>query len=376
MSTDYDLVIIGAGIHGVAVADEAVRRGQRVLVLEQFDRPAQGTSSKSSKLIHGGLRYLETFELKLVYECLSERRRLIRKYPDLVRLQKFHIPVYRSTTRSSLIIRIGLSLYAALAGFRSDNLFRKLKREEWAGLDGLETRGLLAVYQYFDAQTDDAALTTRILQEAATGGAEVQMNAELTRCQRQDSQLDIEYQCEGSTHQVTTRWLINAAGPWVNQVAALCQPQPKTLEVDLVQGAHIELPGELKQGGYYMEAPQDQRAVFALPWKGHLLVGTTETVFEGDPANSAATEEEVDYLLAVYNHHFPEARKTRDDLITTWAGLRVLPRSDGSPFSRSRETILLPDEANDPRIYSIYGGKLTSHHAVAVRLMDMLESRL
>lgn len=373
MPIEYDLVVIGAGIHGVAVADEAVRRGKRVLVLEQFDRPARGTSSKSSKLIHGGLRYLETFELKLVYECLSERRRLIRKYPDLVRLQKFYIPVYGSTTRSRWIIRIGLSLYAALAGFRSDNLFRKLKRSEWAELDGLETKDLVDVFQYFDAQTDDEALTARILEEAQADGADVRMDAELTVCRREDAQLDLEYQSEGQTHRVTTRWLINAAGPWVNRVAERCQPNPRMLPVDLVQGAHIELPGELTRGGYYMEAPQDQRAVFALPWKGHLMVGTTETMFEGDPAQCAATDTEIDYLLEVYNHYFPDERKTRDDLITTWAGLRVLPRSDGSPFSRSRETILLPDNPNDPRIYSIYGGKLTSHHATAVRLMGLID---
>ena len=372
MSECYDLVVIGAGIHGAGVAHEAARRGKRVLVLEQFDRPARGTSSKSSKLIHGGLRYLESFQFHLVYECLRERRRLLKQYPDLVHLQKFHIPIYRETTRSGCMIRIGLSLYAALAGFRQDNRFRKLPKSEWPGLDGLETGGLMAVYQYFDAQTDDALLTERVLDAS---GAPVLYGATLERCERAGGALNVEYSVAGRREQVRARWLINAAGPWVNQVAKRCHPLPAMLEVDLVQGAHIELPGALAQGCYYMEAPKDRRAVFAMPWKGHTLVGTTETLFEGDPSACRATDAEIDYLLEVYNHYFPMAKRSAGDVLDVWAGLRVLPQSDGTPFGRSRDTFLIPDSAEHPMIYGVYGGKLTSHHATAVKLLDLLEAQ-
>lgn len=365
----YDIVVVGAGIQGVAVADEAGRRGKRVLVLEQFDQPAQGTSSKSSKLIHGGLRYLESFQFRLVYECLSERSRLLRKYPDLVRLQKFYIPIYKDTSRSGLMIRLGLSLYAGLAGFRKDNRFRKLSRAEWGGLDGLSSEGLHAVYQYYDAQTDDALLTRRVLEES---GADVCYQAVLESCRREDGRLLVDYSSDGQLRQVAARWLVNAAGPWVNHVADRCHPQPDKLEVDLVQGAHIELPGQLSQGCYYMEAPQDRRAVFAIPWRGHIMIGTTETIFDGNPSDCCATNQEIDYLLEVYNHYFPNRRMALDDVITSWAGLRVLPRTESSPFGRSRDTFLVPDDANDPMVYAIYGGKLTSHHATAVKLLDQL----
>ena len=367
---DFDLVVIGAGIHGTALAAEAGHRGSRVLVLERFAKPGMGTSSRSSKLIHGGLRYLESLELHLVYECLAERRRLLQRYPDLVKLREFFIPVYAGTRRSRLTLRAGLSLYALLGGLHRHNRFRSLHRREWADLDGLDTRGLLAVYRYFDAQTDDARLTERLAAEATATGSQCLFNTEFLGCEPGDGGLTVSYRHPGGDSRITTRYLVNAAGPWVNEVAGRCHPAGKTLDIDLVQGAHIELPGELQRGVYYLESPSDRRAVFAMPWHGHVLVGTTETMYTGDPALCSPQAQEIEYLLAVYNHYF--GARNRDDIIAAWAGLRVLPRSPGQPFHRSRETVLLPNRPRAPDVISLYGGKLTNHHATACKVLKML----
>src|SRR6185436_2703518 len=171
---NYDLLIIGAGIHVVGVAQAAAAAGYSVLVLEKTALAA-GTSSKSSKLIHGGLRYLETGQLRLVRESLREREILLRVAPELVHLVPFYIPVYRRTRRRPWQITVGLSLYAALGGFTSANRFARLARDEWAALDGLETRALQAVFRYHDAQTDDAALTRAVMRSAQSLGAELKM---------------------------------------------------------------------------------------------------------------------------------------------------------------------------------------------------------
>lgn len=372
-SKRYDMIIIGGGIHGAAVARQAVERGLEVLLLEQFDEPAPATSRRSSKLIHGGLRYLESFSFGLVRECLLDRRRLLQDYSELVSMQKFYIPIYQSTSRSRLELRAGLSLYGVLGGLDQYSRFHTVPKSQWHTLDGIKQEGLLAVFQYWDGQTDDQKLTARLLEETEQQGACIQFGAEFLHCQQHEDQLSIRYQVGEEQHQVNSRYLINASGPWVNQVLAKCSPAPPTLPVDLVQGTHLELPGQLDQGIYYLEAPQDQRAIFAMPWYDRILFGTTEKVYTGDPAKVAASQEEIDYLLQVYNHYFADKPLQQDDIITAWAGLRVLPASDENPFGRSRDTILKGNREQQPNIISIYGGKLTSHYSTAIKVLKYIQ---
>lgn len=370
---DADIIIVGAGIHGAAIGREACRRGFKVILLEQFDGPAQGTSSRSSKLIHGGLRYLESLELNLVYECLSDRRRLLEHYPDLVKLQRFYIPIYTSTSRSPFMIRLGLSLYALLGGLKNTNRFHKVNKQEWQSLDGLSTDNLVEVFQYHDAQTNDAELTARLIEDGISDGLQVLFNAEFQSCEYTDKFVTVHLN-HTNYSSVTARYLINAAGPWVNHIIRNCQPAFKPIAIDLVQGSHIEIPGKLAQGMYYLEAPQDQRAVFVMPWQGHILVGTTETIYTGEPADCAPTVDEINYLLDVFNHYFKQTNSKirQTDIINSWAGLRVLPKSNDNPFKRTRETIFLPNRKADPNIFSIYGGKLTSHYSTATKLLKLL----
>ena len=369
----YDVVVIGAGIHGAGIAQAAAARGHSVLLLEQHS-PAFGTSSRSSKLIHGGLRYLESGQLALVRECLRERELLLKLAPELVRLVPFYIPVYRHTTRRPWQIRAGLSLYALLGGLGEHVRFIQVPRAQWDELDGLATQDLQAVYRYFDAQTDDAALTRAVLQSAQTLGATVEMPAEFLGATVLTQDCSVRYAHQNRTHEILTRVLINAAGPWVNDVLKKVTPKPFIPVVDLVQGAHIIVEGTTRRGIYYVEAPRDRRAVFVMPWQGRTLIGTTETHYDGDPAAVHALPQEIDYLLETYEHYFPQPRAAK--LHESFAGLRVLPRADGSAFHRPRDTLLLCDNNTQPHLVSVVGGKLTAYRATAEKLLKLISPAL
>jgi glycerol-3-phosphate dehydrogenase len=368
---EYDLTVIGAGIHGAGVAQAAAAAGYSTLVLEQYQRPGMATSSSSSKLIHGGLRYLESAQIGLVWECLRERRRLLQNAPHLVKLVPFLIPVYEQTHRGPFMIRAGLSLYAMLGG----KSFHTLPRSEWSLLDGLKTSGLKQVFRYYDAQTDDQALTAAVLQSSIELGARAELGCEFMGATMQADGYELQYSRQGMVQTATTRVLINATGPWVNTTLQKIHPAPSQLDIDLVQGSHILLPGSLKQGVYYIEAPQDRRAVLVMPWDDGIMIGTTETGYSGDPAGVTPTQQDIDYLLQVYNHYF-EAATDSSMITSSFAGLRVLQRDDSHIFHRSRETILHRDRKQSPGLLSIYGGKLSSYRATGEKVVRKMARML
>lgn len=372
----YDALVIGAGIHGAGVARALADRGHAVLVVEQHG-VASGTSSRSSKLIHGGLRYLESGQFALVRECLRERAWLLRHFPDLVRLVPFHIPIYRHTRRRPAQIAVGLSLYALLTGFDRAARFRRIPRHQWGCLDGLDTHALDAVYQYWDAQTDDAALTRAVLAAAQARGADLWLPAELQRAEREGDVWRVQLRVAGGESVCRARVVVNAAGPWVNRVLERLSPRPTALAVDLVQGTHIVVRGEIRGGIYYVEAPQDGRAVFVMPWQGRTLIGTTENLYSGDPAAVRPLDQEKTYLLEVAARYFPRlAGLGANDILASFAGLRVLPHSGGSAFSRPRDTLLHVDHPGRPHVVTIYGGKLTAQRATAERVARLLAGTL
>ncbi len=364
---DWDVIVIGGGIHGAGVFQAAAAAGHRVLLLER-GHFACGTSSRSSKLIHGGLRYLESFELRLVRESLRERALLLANAPDLVRLVPFHVPVYGSTTRPPWKLRAGLSLYALLGGLGDAARFGELDRARWDDLDGLDTRDLRAVFRYFDGQTDDALLTRAVVASGVALGGEALERAEVLAARRAGATWQVEWRAGDRARSASAATLVNAAGPWIDALRPRITPTPPGPAVDLVAGSHIELEGSLERGIYYVEAT-DRRAVFAMPWGARTLVGTTELVYEGDPARVAPTPGEVEYLRATFTRHFP---RRPAQVVAAWAGLRVLPRAEGAAFSRSRETQLVTDDPEVPRLVAIYGGKLTGYRATAERVLRLL----
>ena len=370
----YDVVVIGAGIHGAGVAQAVAAAGHSVLVLEQYDEVATGSSSRSSKLIHGGLRYLETGQFQLVRECLEEREILLRTAPHLVKLVPFHIPVYRETRRRPWKVALGLGIYSIMSRKR----FHRIAATDWAGLDGLRTDHLDAVFSYYDAQTDDARLTRAVLASARELGASLITSAAFVDARITADAVTVGYSKSDAAQTVTASVLINAAGPWVNQVLdgitdRFAQKAEK-LDIDLVQGSHIIVPGTVAHP-YYLEAPQDGRAVFVMPWKRAIMIGTTENHYQGDPARVEPLAAEINYLLEIYNFYFNNALTNRD-VIEAFAGLRVLPGGSGEAFNKSRDTMFLEDDPEHPRLLSIYGGKLTSYRAAAEKVLASIAKTL
>jgi glycerol-3-phosphate dehydrogenase len=373
---EYDVIIIGGGIHGAGVLQAAAAAGHKALLIER-QALASGTSSRSSKLIHGGLRYLESGQFALVRESLRERAIHLRIASELVELKAFFIPVYRDTRRRPWQLKIGLWMYALLGGFDAATRFGSVPKAEWPALDGLKTLDLDAVIRYHDAQTNDALLTRAVVKSALGLGAEIAMPAKFTLANLSEDGVKVSYATSGSSIEVKARVLVNAAGPWATQVARAVHPAIAIPEVDLVQGTHIVIPHPVTAGIYYVESPTDGRAVFVMPWGGATLIGTTETPYRGDPDQVHPLPEEEEYLLAVVRHYFPHlGALTRGDITERFAGLRVLPAATQAAFDRSRESIFTTDRDARPRVLSIYGGKLTGWRAAAAHVMQRISPSL
>ncbi|NOX76917.1 MAG: FAD-dependent oxidoreductase [Gammaproteobacteria bacterium] len=380
---EFDLVVVGGGIHGVGVAQAAVAAGFSVLVLEQGTL-ACATSSRSSKLIHGGLRYLEHGQIDLVRECLRERSLLLKLAPELVRMRRFYIPIYKNSTRNRFTIASGLALYSMLAGGGKDVRFHRLPRRQWDSLDGLNREGLLSVFQYWDAQTDDRALTQAVMASAQGLGAQLQEDAELLQATIASDRIQIRYRSHGEERHCLARAMVNAAGPWVNRVLGRVSPEPVSLAFDMVQGTHLVLDAQLEKGIYYLESPRDARPTFAIPWQEKIagdsvLLGTTETRYQGDPGEVHPLPEEQAYLLETFSYYFPD-RGGENIVSRAFAGLRVLPAGDGGLGAKTRDTVLHIDNdqarTDTPCVLTIYGGKLTAYRATAEKVMALLSSRL
>jgi glycerol-3-phosphate dehydrogenase len=371
----FEVLVVGGGIHGAGVAQAAAAAGYSVLLVEKTAWAA-GTSSKSSKLIHGGLRYLESLQFNLVRHSLAEQAVLLNIAPNLVRRVPFYIPIYETTRRKSWQIRIGLSLYALLGGLNKHNKFRQLPRTEWKNLDGLNTDELVAVFQYWDAQTDDRLLTEAVVHSAQKLGATTACPATLVSATHDTNGVDAiikdeQLQRERDIHADV---LINCAGPWINHINRSITPTPKGLGIEWARGSHIVIPGSLGEKIFYLESPWDFRAVFAMPWYGNTLVGTTESLQDEEPEKTAPGEDEITYLQDTIAHYFNGIDTT---VIESFAGLRVLPEDENTNiFHRNRDVQLIPDNQKKPRIISIYGGKLTAYRLTAEQAVLMAKRTL
>jgi glycerol-3-phosphate dehydrogenase len=236
-------------------------------------------------------------------------------------------------------------------------------------LDGLSIDKLRTVFQYYDAQTDDKELTKAVLQSALQLGAELRMPAHFSAAEVSKI-CEVRYIENDKEQTCTSKMLINAAGPWVTEVLANITPKQAPIPVDFVQGAHIVLQTSMSERVYYLEAPQDQRAVFVMPWKNHAMIGTTETWFRNSPEQVKPLASEVAYLLNTFTHYFPS--NISHTIIDQFAGLRVLPVSKASAFRRPRDTIIQLDDSESPKVASLYGGKLTAYRATSDKVIQRL----
>jgi glycerol-3-phosphate dehydrogenase len=357
MEQNFDICVIGGGIQGAGIAQAAALSGVSVALLEKSDWGA-GTSSKSSKLIHGGLRYLQSFEFGLVRESLRERRTLLNIASDIVKPNWFYLPVFNNNQHKPWQLSIGLTLYRILAGRKNLAGFKRLPRSQWNQLKGLNTANLKTVFAYQDAQTDDQMLTRRVALSAQEHGATLLCPATVISAEKTYKGYSISLNLNGESKTIYCRYLVNAAGPWINPVAKTITPTPPMVDVDLVEGTHVEFSQQLSDQCFYLEAQQDHRAIFVMPYKGGTLLGTTEKVFAGNPDHVNPGAEEIEYLLEVIRYHFPHFNHKP---VRAWAGLRVLPSGEKNPFSRSREV----QYAESENYLAIYGGKLTGYRATA-----------
>jgi glycerol-3-phosphate dehydrogenase len=367
---DFDVAIIGGGINGVGIARDAAGRGLKVVLVEQDDL-ASGTSSASSKLIHGGLRYLERGALGLVRAALNEREVLLRLAPHLIRPLRFVLPL-DAAGRSPMLLRLGLFVYdligrrTILPGTRPVDLI-----SDEAGVP--LKRRFHHAYEYSDCFADDARLVVINAIDAAERGAVIRTRARCTRAERGDV-WRLVLNVRGAREVVTARVLVNAAGAWVEAVTetVLRQPPPRRLRLD--KGSHIVVRRLYDHDRAYILPAEDGRVVFAIPFQNDFtLIGTTDAGFVGDPANVAPVPEEIDYLCAVINGYFRTAIGPAD-VVWAYAGVRSL-YDDGArkPQDVGRDYTLIYDKTfGEAPLLTVYGGKLTTYRRLAEEVLDRL----
>ena len=323
----FELIVIGAGINGAAIAREAALAGVKVLLVERGDIGA-GTSASSSRLIHGGLRYLEYGELGLVYESLHERERLLRHAPHLVKPLELVIPVYRGARRPRWEIAVGLALYDLLSIGRSVPGRTLLGRDELlARLPGLNPRELVGGASYYDAQVRyPERLVVENVRDAVANGAVLRTRTSVTRVRVDGGRaVGVEWRAaDGAAGGAVARLIVNAAGPWVDEILG---PIHHTRLLGGTKGSHIIVSRfqGAPSAGVYVEAGADGRPFFILPWNDLLLIGTTDERFEGDPGAAAIDPQEIAYLTSETERVFPGAAGLADRVLYTQTGIRPLP---------------------------------------------------
>jgi len=374
-----DLLVIGGGITGAGIARDAALRGFRTAVVDKGDLGG-GTSSLSSRLIHGGIRYLEQGEFRLVFEASRERRVLLGIAPHLVHPLPFLFPVYRGARVPAWKLRAGMWLYDLLAAFHNVKMHRWLGRKATQRLEpGLRDKELKGAALYYDAQTDDARLVIATMRSAAQAGALVANYAEVMALLKPDGRVGGVTVSDGLTGRAwTVRALVvvNATGPWVDRVRSLDDVGAEPL-LRPTKGVHVVVPRKRigHTGAVTLTSPIDGRVMFVLPWGDVSYIGTTDTDEEASPDDVRATAEDVVYLLRSVNAFFPHARLSPADVIASWAGLRPLlrPPRDVAPSAASREHRLVESASG---LLTIAGGKLTTYRVMARDVVDRVAARL
>ncbi|MEP6492605.1 MAG: glycerol-3-phosphate dehydrogenase/oxidase [bacterium] len=379
-SRTFDLLVIGGGITGCGIARDAALRKMSVALVEKDDF-ASGTSSRSSRLIHGGVRYLEHGYLHLVFESSAERRRLLRLAGHLVRPLPFTWPVYTGARIPRWKLGAGLLMYDALALFRNVARHKRLSRDGVLACEPmLRQDGLLGGARYYDAATNDARLTLANAIAAAESGATVVNHAAVTTLLIQSGRVvgaRVRDALTGQSAEVHARVVVNATGPWSDQTRRLDEAQssdtaPRSAAVRGSKGAHIAVPRERlgNRDALTLSAPLDGRVMFALPAGPHAIVGTTDSYAATTPDEVRATNDDVNYLLDSVNAFFPAARLAASDIVSAWAGIRpLLPTASDSPGSASREHAITTSRHG---LVSITGGKLTTYRVMAAGVVDVV----
>lgn len=376
-SPSVDIFVIGGGINGAAVARDAVGRGFSVMLAEAEDY-ASATSSSSSKLIHGGLRYLENYEFGLVRESLNERETMLRIAPHICFPLRFFIPITRTQKRPAWIVRIGLMLYDVLSGGKLLARSGALSKAQVAALPRLKKENLTAVLHYPDCWVDDARLVLSTLIDARERGADILNYRRVEKITPTPDGYDLDLDERGKKRTVHARFVINAAGPWANEILDVTDsPFPRS-GLRLVRGSHIvlKMPEPAESEAYTLQS-RDGRVIFTLPWLNNrfLVIGTTDRPQQDGPGNARCSKEERDYLLQAYNRYFIHSGgpATMNDVVWTWSGIRpLIDDGEDNPSKVTRESRLALHKNGTGAFITIYGGKLTTHRKLGEKVMQEL----
>lgn len=371
LSRSVDLLVVGGGVNGVGVARDAAGRGLSVVLCEQGDL-AQYTSSSSTKLIHGGLRYLEYYDFKLVHHSLREREVLLRSAPHIIWPLRFILP-HHQALRPRWLIRLGLFLYdhlgkrQLLPGSHGVNLNRHVSGKV---LQPEFTHG----FEYSDCWVQDARLVVLNAMDARQQGAEIFTRTKCIALKRDTDRWSatLDSSINGIPNTITARAIVNAAGPWVEQVAALDPGSRSTHGVRLVKGSHIIVPSLFEHDYAYIFQNKDNRIMFAIPYESAFtLIGTTDVEIQSDPGTAAISEAEIDYLCRNANQYFA-AKLTPDDVVAHYAGVRPLFDDARENASKTTRDYVIHLNDQGPPIVSIYGGKLTTFRRLSEEVVNML----
>jgi glycerol-3-phosphate dehydrogenase len=378
----YDVIVVGAGINGTGIARDAALRGLRVLLLDKGD-VGSGTTSWSSRLVHGGLRYLEHGEIGLVRESLRERERLLRIAPHLVRPLPLLIPIYRGARRGRWQIRAGMLAYDLLSFDKSLDRHHMLSAEQAIErAPSLGREGLKGAALYYDGQVEYAErLALENALSAREAGATVLTYARVTRLLRRGAAVGgvafVDALAGGEEREAIGSITINVAGPWVDELLAGSEvPGPR--QIGGTKGSHVVVApfAGAPRDALYVEARRDGRPFFVIPWNDLYLIGTTDLRYDGDLDRVVATEEEIAYLLEETNSILPAAALTRHDVLYTYAGIRPLPfQPDGKEGAITRRHLIKAPEET-PGLLSIVGGKLTTYRELAEQAVEIAGKRL
>ncbi len=360
----YDVLVIGGGINGAAIAHMAALNGLKVALLEKGDF-ASGTSSKSTKLIHGGLRYLENLEIGLVRESLRERFVQLKSSPHLVRPLRFIIPVYKSDKRPLWMMRLGVWLYDLLSGKYMIERHRALTAEEICQMiPGIERDGLCGGVEYSDTQMNDARLCLENVLSAVEKGACVANYTEV-RSLIQENGRAVGVQAFDEigkvSFEVRAKKIVCAVGPWTNMFMKKERSRSPS-KVRPTKGVHIVVKGRIANHALLIPVTEDQRVFFVIPWGNNSLIGTTDTDFTGPPDEAAVNKEDIDYLVREAKRVLPHAELKRGNIITTFAGLRPLISEEGAPEKISRKHMIKKSYSG---IIYVMGGKYTTYRKIA-----------
>jgi glycerol-3-phosphate dehydrogenase len=369
----YDIVVIGGGITGAGIALDAVSRGFSVALVEKQDFAA-GTSSRSTKLIHGGLRYLKNFEIKIVRETGLERAIAYKNAPHLVRPEKMLLPLIENGTYGRLATSFGLWLYDVLAGVKGEDKRKMLGRDQTLKMEPLLRDDIIKGSGYYaEYRTDDARLTLEVLKTAKQKGAEVINYTTVDELLYKNGKI-VGVKCQDGINQnkfeIKSDFVVNATGPWVDELRKK-DNSCKGKRLHLTKGVHIVVPKEkldLKQSVYF--DVDDGRMIFAIPRQNSTYLGTTDTNYKGDTQRPEVSLEDVNYILSATNNMFPEVKLSSDDIISSWAGLRPLIHEDGKdPSAISRTDELFESETG---LITIAGGKLTGYRLMAKKVLRFI----